>query len=162
MSNLAKNENSGEAKEVKKAIKATTLVTKPSQSAGIQKSSKATSNRAVLGAKDTNKKSSNSDLKRTASGSGVLSGVHKKRSTGSGVSQPSTKETTSPVVEVEVTQDDISVEVEKHIEIKETIKLDEPCIPPPQPQGWNALVNECREFMPLFVSVQDKSPAFVW
>lgn len=37
-----------------------------------------------------------------------------------------------------------------------------PCVPPPQPQGWNALVNECREFMPLFNSVQDKGAAFIW
>lgn len=43
-----------------------------------------------------------------------------------------------------------------------TIGLGEPCLPPPQPQGWNALVNECREFMPLFISVQDKGPAFIW
>jgi hypothetical protein len=43
-----------------------------------------------------------------------------------------------------------------------TTGLGEPCLPPSQPQGWNALVNECREFMPLFVSVQDKGPAFIW
>jgi hypothetical protein len=43
-----------------------------------------------------------------------------------------------------------------------TVGLGEPCLPPPQPQGWNALVNECREFMPLFISVQDKGPAFIW
>lgn len=43
-----------------------------------------------------------------------------------------------------------------------TVGLGEPCLPPPQPQGWNALVNECREFMLLFVSVQDKGPAFIW
>jgi hypothetical protein len=43
-----------------------------------------------------------------------------------------------------------------------TVGQGEPCPPPPQPQGWNALVNECREFMPLFVSVQDKGPAFIW
>ncbi|KAH7378411.1 fungal-specific transcription factor domain-containing protein [Phaeosphaeria sp. MPI-PUGE-AT-0046c] len=40
--------------------------------------------------------------------------------------------------------------------------LGEPCVPPPQPQGWNALVNECREFMPLFMSVQHKGSAFMW
>jgi hypothetical protein len=43
-----------------------------------------------------------------------------------------------------------------------TIGLGEPHLPPPQPQGWNALVNECREFMPLFSSIQDKGPAFIW
>jgi len=43
-----------------------------------------------------------------------------------------------------------------------TLGLGEPCLPPPQPQGWNALVNECREFMSLFVSIKDKSAAFIW
>lgn len=43
-----------------------------------------------------------------------------------------------------------------------TAGIGEPCVPPPQPQGWNALVNECREFMPLFNSVQEKGPAFIW
>ncbi|PVI05791.1 hypothetical protein DM02DRAFT_583926 [Periconia macrospinosa] len=38
----------------------------------------------------------------------------------------------------------------------------EPSLPPPQPRGWNALLNECRSFMPLFTSIQDKSPAFMW
>jgi hypothetical protein len=27
-----------------------------------------------------------------------------------------------------------------------------PCLSPSQPQGWNALVDECREFMPLLIS----------
>jgi len=43
-----------------------------------------------------------------------------------------------------------------------TTSIGEPCLPPPQPQGWNALVNECREFMPLFISIEDKGPAFIW
>ena len=43
-----------------------------------------------------------------------------------------------------------------------TTGLDEPCIPPPQPQGWNALVNHCREFMSLFTSIQNRGPAFIW
>jgi hypothetical protein len=43
-----------------------------------------------------------------------------------------------------------------------TVGLVEPCMPPPLPQGWNDLVNECRDFMPLFISMQDKSPAFIW
>ena len=43
-----------------------------------------------------------------------------------------------------------------------TVALGETSLPPPQPQGWNALVNACREFMPLFISVQDKGPAFIW
>jgi hypothetical protein len=43
-----------------------------------------------------------------------------------------------------------------------TVGLGEPCLPLPQPQGWIALGNESREFMPLFISIQDKSPAFIW
>lgn len=43
-----------------------------------------------------------------------------------------------------------------------TVGAGNSCLPPPQPQGWNALVNECREFMPLFVSIQGRDPAFVW
>lgn len=33
--------------------------------------------------------------------------------------------------------------------------------PPPQPQGWNVLVSECREFMQLFQSIRSKHPTFV-
>lgn len=33
--------------------------------------------------------------------------------------------------------------------------------PPPQPQGWNVLVGECREFMQLFQSIHSKHPTFV-
>lgn len=43
-----------------------------------------------------------------------------------------------------------------------TVGLGETSLPPPQPQGWNALVNMCREFMPLFTSIQNKGPAFIW
>lgn len=37
-----------------------------------------------------------------------------------------------------------------------------PCFPPPLPQGWTTLVQECRELMPLFNSIEDKGPAFIW
>jgi hypothetical protein len=43
-----------------------------------------------------------------------------------------------------------------------TAGIEEPHVPPPQPQGWNALVNECREFIPLFISVRERGPAFIW
>lgn len=33
--------------------------------------------------------------------------------------------------------------------------------PPPQPQGWNVLVSECRDFMRLFQSIGSKQPAFI-
>jgi hypothetical protein len=43
-----------------------------------------------------------------------------------------------------------------------TVGLGASCFPPPLPDGWDALVNECREFMPLYNSVQDKGTAFIW
>jgi hypothetical protein len=43
-----------------------------------------------------------------------------------------------------------------------TVGLGAPCFPPPLPHGWDALVNECREFMPLYNSVRDKGTAFIW
>lgn len=35
-------------------------------------------------------------------------------------------------------------------------------VPPDPPQGWHLLVNECRSFMSLFMSIQRKDSAFVW
>lgn len=58
------------------------LVSKASQPTGIQKNlTRTNSSRSILGAKDTNKTVSKTELKRTASGSGVLGAVHKKRQT---------------------------------------------------------------------------------
>ena len=67
------------------------LVSK-AQSAGVQKLSRTNSNRSVLGAKDMNKKTSSSELKRPASGSGAMGGAVKKRNTGSMESHQSIKE----------------------------------------------------------------------
>lgn len=70
------------------------LISKASQPTGVQKNiSRTNSTRSVLGAKDNNKKTSSTELKRTASGSGVLGAIHKKRQTTSSTSSLSIKET---------------------------------------------------------------------
>ena len=92
VSNVTKNELV-DSKEGKKALSGKAgLVSKATQSAGIQKPSRTNSTRSILGAKDHNKKASSSDLKRPASGSGVMGGATKKRHTGSTGSQQSIKE----------------------------------------------------------------------
>lgn len=69
------------------------LVSKASAPTGIQKNlARTSSTRSILGSKDTNKTSSKTELKRSASGSGVLGGVHKKRQTTSSTSTLSIKE----------------------------------------------------------------------
>jgi hypothetical protein len=78
--------------------------------------------RAILAAKDNNKKPSSSELKRSASGSGVLGGAHKKRSISNG-SQPSTKQETPVTIENE--QAAFKIEVETKVEVTETISVDE-------------------------------------
>jgi G2/mitotic-specific cyclin 2 len=76
------NDSKGEAGEGKKASKSG-LVSKASQANGIQKISRTNSTRSVLGAKDNNKKAASQELKRPASGSGVLGPSNKKRQTSS-------------------------------------------------------------------------------
>ena len=92
VSNVTKNDLV-DSKEGKKSsnVKAG-LVSKATQSAGVQKLARTSSNRSILGAKDNNKKTASSDLKRPASGSGVMGGATKKRHTGSMGSQQSIKE----------------------------------------------------------------------
>ena len=92
VSNVTKNELV-DAKEGKKTLSGKSgLVSKAAQSAGVQKLSRANSNRSVLAAKDNNKKPASAELKRPASGSGVMGGAIKKRHTGSAGSQQSIKE----------------------------------------------------------------------
>ncbi|KAH0556348.1 hypothetical protein GP486_005725 [Trichoglossum hirsutum] len=78
VSNVAKGE-AVEGKKTQGAVKAG-LVSKAAQPTGIQKHSRSNSTRSILGAKDNNKKVA-TELKRTASGSGVLGGLQKKRNT---------------------------------------------------------------------------------
>jgi hypothetical protein len=78
VSNVTKGEVA-EGKKTQGVVKAG-LVSKAAQPTGVQKHSRTNSTRSILGAKDNNKKVA-TELKRTASGSGVLGGVQKKRNT---------------------------------------------------------------------------------
>ncbi|KAG8533232.1 uncharacterized protein KY384_002015 [Bacidia gigantensis] len=91
ISNVSKSE-AVDSKEKKKPITAKPGLVSKAQSAGIQKSSQIKPGRPVLGAKDSNQRSNGSDLKRPASGSGVMGNPVKKRNTGSTGSQASLKE----------------------------------------------------------------------
>ena len=83
VSNVTKNDLI-ESKEGKKVLGGKAgLVSKATQNAGVQKLSRTNSGRTVLGAKDTNKRPPTTELKRPASGSGVMGGASKKRQTGS-------------------------------------------------------------------------------
>ncbi|KAL9619864.1 MAG: hypothetical protein Q9204_008263 [Flavoplaca sp. TL-2023a] len=98
VSNVTKSEivDLKDVKDAKKTLngKAGLVAKATTQNAGVQKLSRTNSSRSILGTKDNNKKAAASDLKRPASGSGVMSGVHKKRATGSTGSQQSVKEET--------------------------------------------------------------------
>ena len=91
VSNVTKNEVI-DSKDYKKPMAAKPGLVSKAQSAGIQKVSRTSSTRSVLGAKNDNKKTAGSDLKRPASGSGVMGAAVKKRNTGSSGSQQSIKE----------------------------------------------------------------------
>jgi hypothetical protein len=127
VSNLTKNEVV-EGKDSKKLYTGKpTLVSKASQSAGVQKLTRSSSSRSVLGVKDNNavKKSSTSDLKRPASGSGVMGAAQRKRSKGS---ERPCKEA-SPDQEAEQpkkTAFTIEIEKQVHVESTELVKAEEP------------------------------------
>ncbi|KAI9794690.1 MAG: G2/mitotic-specific cyclin [Piccolia ochrophora] len=94
VSNVTKAEPT-EGKETKKVAGTVKrgLVSKASQNAGVQKTSRANAARPILASKDNNnKKTTATELKRSASGSGVMGGVPKKRNTSSASSQQSIKE----------------------------------------------------------------------
>ena len=104
------------------------LVSKATQNAGIQKISRTNSSRSILGAKDNNKKAAAVELKRPASGSGVMGGALKKRHTSSTGSQQSMKEDT-PASENEPPRKKTStIEVEKRATVAtaEKVKLEDP------------------------------------
>ncbi|KAI4251617.1 MAG: hypothetical protein LQ352_004738 [Teloschistes flavicans] len=101
VSNVTKNEimDVKEMKDVKEGKKTLNgkagLVPKvTTQNAGVQKLSRASSARSILGAKDTNKKAASAELKRPSSGSGVMGAVSKKRNTSSTGSQQSLQKET--------------------------------------------------------------------
>lgn len=128
VSNVTKNEivDSKESKKVTNGKAG--LVSKAAQAAGIQKPSRANSSRSILGAKDNNKKSAAADLKRPASGSGVMGGASKKRHTGSAGSQQSTKEATPANENKPQQKATVAAEAEKRVtvEIKGDVGVDDP------------------------------------
>ena len=109
LSNVTKGDAAG-AQENKKPITTKAGLVSKAQSAGVQKISRSNSNRSVLGVKDTNKRPSSTELKRPASGSGVLGGAAKKRNTGSTGSQQSIKEEEQLDVENQLPRDNIKAE----------------------------------------------------
>ena len=118
-----------EPKEGKKAMNPKSgLVSKAAHNAGVQKVSRSNSSRSVLGAKDNNKKTTSAELKRPASGSGVMGGPIKKRNTGSTVSHQSIKEETSAAENQPLKKTAVVVEIEKRVtvDVKEKEPVGEP------------------------------------
>ena len=117
VSNVSKNE-AVDAKENKKPITTKPGLVSKAQSAGVQKLSRTNSTRSVLGTKDNNKRASSSELKRPASGSGVLGGAIKKRSTGSTGSQQSIKEEEQQDIENQPPRPNVVKEEVKAIKVE--------------------------------------------
>ena len=118
-----------ESKEGKKIVGGKAgLVSKATQNAGVQKLSRTNSGRTVLGAKDTNKRPAAAELKRPASGSGVMGGVAKKRHTASTRSQPSGNEENADSENEPPQSKTIVSHVEEQVkvEMKKEIKTEQP------------------------------------
>lgn len=122
VSNVTKNEIVDSKDGKKAAIGKAGLVSKAAQNAGVQKLARSNSTRSILGAKDTNKRPATTELKRPASGSGVMGGAAKKRHTGSTGSQQSIREEKAdsenepPQKKAVVTQvEEIKVELKKTV-----------------------------------------------
>ena len=120
VSNVTKNEVV-EVKDGKKSLlNKPGLVSKTTQHAGVQKPTKAKSPRVALGPKDSNKRAAAEQLKRPASGSGVM-GPAKKRNSGSTASQKSIREDT-PASENEPPKKVVTKSEERvKVEIKEEV-----------------------------------------
>ena len=126
VSNVTKNEVV-ESKEGKKALGGKPgLVSKAAPSAGVQKISRTSSNRSILGAKDNNKRAASTELKRPASGSGVMGAATKKRHTGSTGSQQSIKEEKADSENEPPKKKTVVTEVERVVEMKKEVYEDEP------------------------------------
>ena len=126
VSNVTKNEVV-ESKEGKKTLSGKAgLVSKAAPSAGVQKISRTNSNRSILGVKDNNKRAASTELKRPASGSGVMGAATKKRHTGSTGSQQSIKEENADSENEPPRKTTVVAEVEQVVETKKEIFEDEP------------------------------------
>jgi hypothetical protein len=146
VSNVVKNEAVGEEKEGKKLMggksstasglglagktTAGSLASKAAQTSRVQKLSRSQSTRSILGAKDKN--STNTDLKRPASGSGVTGPVAKKRHTGSSNSSKSLPEQDEELAEdenVAPVKQKVTVELQKTVTTKlHIMKQEEPVV----------------------------------
>ncbi|KAL9125337.1 MAG: hypothetical protein Q9217_005447 [Psora testacea] len=113
-----------DSKENKKPMPAKPGLVSKAQSAGVQKLSRTNSSRSILGAKDNNKKTSTSELKRPASGSGVMGGAIKKRNTGSISSQKSSQEEHANS-ENEPPKKIITIEMEQRVAIEAKTQVKE-------------------------------------
>ena len=126
VSNVTKNEVV-ESKEGKKPLGGKAgLVSKAAPSAGIQKMSRTSSNRSILGAKDNNKRAASTELKRPASGSGVMGAATKKRHTGSIGSQQSIKEEKGDTENEPPRKKIVETEIERVVETKKEFVEDAP------------------------------------
>ena len=127
MSNVTKHEVV-DAKDGKKSLLNKPGLISKAQNAGIQKNvAKAKSPRQILGAKDNNKKAAGEQLKRPASGSGVM-GPAKKRNSGSTVSQRTTVKEETPASENEPPKKIVTTKTEERVtvETKEEVIVDPP------------------------------------
>ena len=126
VSNVTKHEVV-DAKDGKKSLLNKPGLISKAQNAGVQKAvAKAKSPRQILGAKDNNKKTAGEQLKRPASGSGVM-GPAKKRNSGITSQQSSTKEDT-PASENEPAKKHVITTTEERVtvETKEEVIVEPP------------------------------------
>ena len=126
VSNVTKHEVV-DAKDGKKSLLNKPGLISKAQNAGVQKmAAKPKSPRQILGAKDNNKKTAGEQLKRPASGSGVM-GPAKKRSSGITSQRSSTKEDT-PAVENEPPKKQVITTTEERVtvETKEEVIVEPP------------------------------------
>ena len=127
VSNVTKNE-AMDGKEGKKTVTGKAgLISKAAHNGGVQKLGRTNSSRSILGAKDNNKKTAVAELKRPASGSGVMGGVPKKRHTSSTGSQQSIKEEIAVSENEPPKSKNFAIEVEKcvTVETKEVVKVEQ-------------------------------------
>lgn len=135
VSNVTKTELV-DSKEGKKVVSGKAgLVSKTVQNAGVQKLSRTNSTRSVLGVKDTNKRPAANELKRPASGSGVLSGAAKKRQTSSTGSQRSIKEENVDSENEPPQENAVVTKKEEHVQekLKKEVEVEDPFHIPEKP-----------------------------
>lgn len=124
VSNVTK-QDPAEPKDVKKPLNIKAgLVSKAIQNAGVQKVTRSVSTRSALATKDANKKAATSNLKRPASGAGVIGGVVKKRQTGSISSQTPIKQSAPESPNEAHVKKSVTVEIETKVERKVVPKVE--------------------------------------